>query len=108
VKYRNAEDGHYGIADELLDGSTVGLDDPADPLEVTDEDCAESLGIERLAERRRPRHVAEEHRHRLAQLPHRHRGSELRPAVGTKGEVALDLTSTSRADRHLSSVVRLG
>ena len=34
VNDRHTEDGHYGVADELLDNATVSLDDRRHPLEV--------------------------------------------------------------------------
>ena len=37
VHHRHAEDGHHGVADELLDGAAVALDDRLHPLEVARE-----------------------------------------------------------------------
>ena len=68
VHHRHAEDGHHGVADELLDGAAVALDDRLHPLEVAGEQRAEPLGVDRLAERGRAGDVAEEDRDRLSLL----------------------------------------
>jgi hypothetical protein len=62
VSGRHAEDGHHGVADELLDRAAMPLDDRFHPLEVAREQCPQRLGVGRLAERRRADHVAEEDR----------------------------------------------
>ena len=64
----DAEDRHDRVADELLDGAAVRLQDGLHPIEVALHGAAEGLGIEVLAELRRPGHVAEEDRDGLAGL----------------------------------------
>jgi hypothetical protein len=49
---RHAEDRHHRIADELLDGAPVSLDDRLHALEVAGEQPAKRLRVDRLAERR--------------------------------------------------------
>src|SRR6266566_2050378 len=65
---RDAEDGHHGVADELLHGAAVPLDDRLHALEATGEQRPERLRVELLAELRRTGYIAEEHRHDLALL----------------------------------------
>jgi hypothetical protein len=66
VDRRHAEDGHHRVADELLDGAPVRLDDRAHPLEVAGQQRLQRLRIRALAERRRADDVAEDHRDDLA------------------------------------------
>ena len=73
VQHRHAEHRHHRIADELLHGAAVPLDDRLHPLEVAREQRPQPLGIERLAERGRAGQVAEQHGHRLALLTRRAR-----------------------------------
>ena len=68
VHRRYAEDGHHRVADELLDGAAVPLDDHLRRLEVARQHAAEALGVDPLAERRGPSDVAEEDRDDLAHL----------------------------------------
>jgi hypothetical protein len=75
VRRRNPEDGHHGVADELLDAAPVTLDDLLHSIEVASQQCAEGLRIGRLTHRGRADDVAEEHRHDLA-LEH------ARPSLG--------------------------
>jgi hypothetical protein len=56
----HTEDGHDGVADELLDRAAVRLDDALHALEVAGEQGLQRFGIERLPQRRRPDDVAEE------------------------------------------------
>ena len=60
VRDRNPEDRHDRVADELLDGAAVALDDRAQILEVAAHARAQRLRIGRLAERGRADEVAEE------------------------------------------------
>ena len=69
VQHRNAEHGHHGVADELLDRAAVPLDHAAGQLEIARHHRPKGLRVELLAERRRAGDVAEEHGHRLALLP---------------------------------------
>jgi diketogulonate reductase-like aldo/keto reductase len=68
VHDRHAEHGHHRVADELLDRAAVALDDAPRLLEVAREDPAEALGVELLAEGRRPGDVGEDDRDGLAML----------------------------------------
>ena len=66
VHGRHTENGHDGVADELLHTAPVQIDDRAHALEVAAEQGLQRLGIRRLAERSRAHHVAKHHRHNLA------------------------------------------
>ena len=68
----DAEDGHDGVADELLDRAVVTLDDGAHLVEVADHDPPHRLWVEPLAQPRGAGHVGEDHRDGLAHLV-RHR-----------------------------------
>ena len=105
VQHRHAEHGHHGVADELLHGAAVPLDDRLHPLEVAREQRAQPFGIERLAERGRAGQVAEQHGHRLALLAGRSRGP-LRAALRTEPERSFRLEATRRTGRHAASLGR--
>ena len=47
----SAPDGHHGVADELLDGAAVALDDRAAGVEVAGQELAGVLGVAALARR---------------------------------------------------------
>ena len=64
----NPEDGHDGVADELLDGATVVFDRGLHRVEVAFHDVTERFRVERLTHRRRAHHVAEHDRDGLANL----------------------------------------
>ena len=66
VRHRYAEDGHDGVADELLDRAAVALDRPPCGREVAVEHAPQRLRVERLRELRRLDEVGEEDRDRLA------------------------------------------
>ena len=68
VRYRDAEDGDNGVADELLHRSVVALDRRAHRVEVAEHHIADRLGVDALPHRGRARHVAEEQRGELAPL----------------------------------------
>ena len=104
VQHGHAEHRHDGVTHELLDAPAMPLDDRLDPLVVADEDRAQGLRIDGLAERRRAFDVAEEHRHGLSQLARRRRRDQLRPAVRTECEVTGTLAAAARAGRHVPSV----
>ncbi len=53
----DAEDGHDGVPDDLLDRPAVGLDDRPHGVEVEGQDLAQGLGVETLAEACRPLEV---------------------------------------------------
>ena len=71
MRDRQTEHGHHRVADELLDGAAVALDDFASGGEVAAHQAAQLFRIERLAERGRPRHVGEEDGHQPSLLGHR-------------------------------------
>src|SRR5438874_2163499 len=60
VDVRDAEDGHDGVADELLHCAAVALDRSAHGLVPPAHQAAQRLGIEALAELRRLGEVAEQ------------------------------------------------
>ena len=62
---RHAEHGDDGVADELLHGPAVLLDDRLHPLEVAGQQSLQRLRVDRLAERCRADDVAEHDRHDL-------------------------------------------
>ncbi|HEU5211652.1 MAG TPA: hypothetical protein VFU10_02690 [Gaiellaceae bacterium] len=66
MRGRDAEDGHDGVADELLHRAAVRLNDRLHALEVAREQRPEDLRIRGLPELRRSRDVAEHHGHGLA------------------------------------------
>ena len=68
VELRDAEHGHHGVADELLDRAAVALERGAHRVEVAGHDLAHGLGVELLAELGRAGHVAEHDRDGLADL----------------------------------------
>jgi hypothetical protein len=76
----DAEDGHDGIADELLHRAAVALDRATHPVEVREHQVPHRLRVHPLAQGRRARHVAEEERRELAALGRRSVGLEGSPA----------------------------
>jgi hypothetical protein len=62
VQPRDPEDGHHGVADELLDGAAVAFDHGRHLVEVAAHHASERLGIQPLAEGRGPRDVGEDDR----------------------------------------------
>ena len=60
---RCAEDGHHGVADELLDRPAEVLDVPAKPGVERLEEPAHVLGVEPVCERREADEIGEEHGH---------------------------------------------
>ena len=54
VGARNAEHGHHGVTDELLDGAAVPLDRRAHEVVVTRHDLSQRFGVELLSQRGRP------------------------------------------------------
>ena len=70
VQRRQSEHGHDRVADELLDGAAVALERALHRIEVARHHSAEQLGIEPLAEARRPDDIAEDDRHDLPHLGH--------------------------------------
>ena len=72
VRPREAEDGHHGIADELLHRASVRLDGVAHRLVPGAHQFAQRFGIEPLPERGRTGQVAEEDTDRLPRCCCRH------------------------------------
>src|SRR3954468_20985412 len=66
--YGGAEDGHHGVADELLDRAAVPLELGAELRVVGGERRADVLRVETLRPRRRDDEVGEEDRHDLPLL----------------------------------------
>ena len=96
----HAEDGHDRVADELLDGAAVPLDDRLGRLEVAGHDVPQALGIDPLAEGRRPGDIAEEHRDRLARLANRGGLGQCRAAGVAEARLLAVLGPTARAHGH--------
>jgi hypothetical protein len=95
----DSEDGHDGIADELLHRAAVTFEHPAGDCEVAFHHPSQRLRIEPLAKRSRSRDVAEEDRDDLAELAallfH-----ERRPAGVAEASFVPVRLSTRRAKRH--------
>src|SRR5947209_14825840 len=96
----DSEDGHHGIADELLDRPSVPLDDCAHLLEVASHEAAQRLGIGPLAQRRRSRDVAEEDGDDLADLTSAGSVGELGPATAAEAEPFGVLLAAAETNRH--------
>ena len=85
VRRRHPEQGDDRIADELLDMAAVPLECRRHRAEVAVHHPPHGLGVELLAELRRPGHVREEHGHdppgrgRLVLTPHRSRAGGAEP-----------------------------
>src|SRR5439155_12419680 len=103
---RNAEDGHDGVADELLDRAAVPLDRLLRGLEVTGHHAPEALAVDLLPERGRAGDVAEEDRHGLPRLP-RCLGEEGRPARVAEAGLLPVLRTADRTRGHDTSLGRV-
>ena len=66
MRGRRAEQGHHGVADELLDGSAVALELGADTLVVWPKKRLDVLRVHRLGPGGEADEVAEHDRHDLA------------------------------------------
>ena len=100
VRDRYPKDSHDRVADELLDGATVPLEDDAKVLEVPAHPCTERLRIGRLPESRRTDEVAEENRDDLPLLASRLGAHELSAARHAKAGLGRALDTTAQTDRH--------
>ena len=100
VRDRYPEDSHDRVADELLDGATMSLEDDAKILEVPAHPCTQRLRIGRLPESRRTDKVAEENRDDLTLLTGRLATHELRAARHAKASLGWVLDTTAQTDRH--------
>ena len=79
--HRDPEDGHHGVADELLHQPVVAFQDGPGPLEVAGHDPAQRLRVQPLPQRRRAADVADHHRDHLAGAP---------PLLGGQGGAAVE------------------
>jgi hypothetical protein len=71
VQQWDAEDGHDGVADELLHLAAVLLEHAPRLTDVALYHAADRLGVERLAEGVKAGHIGEDHGHDLARPRHR-------------------------------------
>ncbi len=101
----DAEDGHHGVADELLHRAAVRLHDPLHPLEVPGQHDTKTFRVDRLAERGRARQVAEHHRDDSPLLVRR-RCCWFEAALGTEPERPHRVEAAVCAAWHAGSVGR--
>ena len=107
VNSGDPEDGHNGVADELLDGPAMPLDDRLHRREVAAHQRSHGLGIELLTKRGGPGNVAEEDCYDLARLARRsYRCIKLRPAFGAKLRCPGQLRATRLAGCHGAECIR--
>lgn len=87
VAHGDAEDGHHGVADELLHRSAVFLDPGPHQREVPERDRAQGLRVEPPRQGRGSDEVAEDHGHHPAFLGRRgaRHGDAGRSAAGAEG-----------------------
>ena len=104
MNLRHAEDGHDGVADELLDGAPVMFDRRLHRLEEAFHDTADRLRIERLTHRGRARDVAEHDRDRLADLERSRSRSQGGRAFLTELRAVPILVSAHLAPLHRRSL----
>ena len=105
VQMRNPEHGHDRVADELLDGAAVMLQDPPHLLEVALEHSPQQLRVDLLAQRGRTGDVGEDDGDELPELPSLNSlGPERRAAFGAELEVVRILTPAIRTRQHRESV----
>jgi hypothetical protein len=100
VRHRRAEDGHDGVADELLDGALEALDLPLGASVELLERVADVLGIGSIRPGREPDHVDEQHRDELPLFPGSLGGIERRAAGRAERRPDRRLGSAVRACRH--------
>ncbi len=103
VRLGQAEDGHDGVADVLLDLAAVARDLGGHGCEVAVLDLVQCLGVEPLAQRGGVLQVAEDQCHRLAHFAHRQRRrcrDERRAAVSAKTELRWIFLAATRAVDH--------
>ena len=106
---RNTEDGQDRVADELLDGATVGLDRRAHPLEVAKDELAPDLGIYLLGERRGSDDVREDDRGGLSLLGDRapdRVSARIRPDL-KRGRTAGERRAPQAEQKRASSALSL-
>ena len=98
------EDGHHGVADELLDHPAVPFELRPHRVEVPRHHLAQCLRVERLAEARRPLQVGEDDRHDLAMLLRRTGLGERAPAREAEPRNRGVLDAARPAGLHTTSV----
>ena len=103
VGHGRAEDGHYGVADELLHRAAVPLDLAGDAFVVGAERGAHVLGVRLVGAGREADEVDEEHGDDLALLAGRRR-LERRAAGEAEARALRVLLAAVRADDHRASV----
>jgi hypothetical protein len=101
----DAKDRHHSIADEFLDCAAVSLNRAAHLLEVAENQAADRLGIDVLAQRRRPAQVTEEERDEAASLKTVFVRQTCSAPVAETGLRPI-LHPAPRADRHEPSLGR--
>src|SRR6185312_10357979 len=106
VHLRDAEHGHDGVADELLDDSTVAFDDLTRELEVTREHPAETFRVEALSKRRRSGHIREDDGDDLALLGRVSRSGERRAAFAAELRVCRVFVTAAWTDHHRQRLER--
>jgi hypothetical protein len=100
VKLWDAEHGHHGVADVLLDRAPMALDRETHRLEVAGLHIAERLRVQAFAESCGTRDVAEDHADDLADLSAGRRGRQ-RPSAGrTELELVWAVAPAVRAGNH--------
>ena len=104
MRARKPEHRHDRVADELLDRAPVLHEHTPHLLEVPVDDLVERLGVEPLAEHRRPLQVGEDDRHGLPHLGGGDRGRERSAAEPAQPESVRVLLAAGGAGRHATSV----
>ena len=89
--------GHHGVADELLDGPAVALDQGPAAVEVMAQKLADLLGIAVLAQRGEPDQVGEQHGHQPSLGHRRRRGGRRHRRRGRALERSPALKTETRA-----------
>ena len=97
-----AEDGHRGVAYELLNAAAMGLEDFAQPRVIARHLRAHDLRIGAITQRGRADEVTEEHGDRLAHA--RVRKRQTGPTGTAEARPGLVLTSAARTDDHRRSL----
>ncbi len=106
VHLGHAEDGHHGVADELLHRAAVLLDHRLGGLEVARQHVAQALRIEPLAERGRAGDVAEEDGDGLPLLARRRGRRQRRGALVAEPCSRRVVVTAARTDRHVQRLER--
>jgi hypothetical protein len=105
VQVRNPKDGHDRVADELLDGATVVLQDLAHLVEVALEHAPHQFGIDLLAQRGGAADVGKDDGDQLPELASlRHVGNKRRAAFGTELRVLRVLAPAGKTCLHRGSL----